>query len=135
MIDIENEIITDVISALRGKYDDDIYVTGEPLSSIPTALPAVGIIATSNIEPRNKRDSSGKEKFANFVFQVSIYSNKTSGRKSQIKEIHALIDNVLRGHGFRRDNDDALYVINDGKIYVKPVRYVVQSDGKYTYGI
>ena len=78
MIDIETEVFSIVSAEVRKKYPK-IYMTGEYVKS-PPSFPCVSLIETDNQVYRNTRDSGRIENHAQVLYEVNVYSNKTSGK-------------------------------------------------------
>ena len=100
MIDIETEVFSIVSAEVRKKYPK-IYMTGEYVKS-PPSFPCVSLIETDNQVYRNTRDSGCIENHAQVLYEVNVYSNKTSGKKTECKAIIALIDSKMEALGFTR---------------------------------
>ena len=132
MIDIEAKIYSPIRTALMNAYDG-IYVTSEPTA--PSAkFPAVSIVQEDNYMSVRKMDNSGAERFATVMFQVDVYSNKASGRKSQCKEIMGFIDTMLYQLNFTRLSLTPIPMANDG-YYRLSARYRAETDGETMYRI
>ena len=56
------------------------------------------------------------------MYEVNVYSNKTSGKKSECKEIIAVIDDILLGLGFTRTMKNPVSM-DDATIYRMVTRY------------
>ena len=132
MIDIENKIYSPIRTALVDAYDG-IYVTSEPTATT-AKFPAVSIVQEDNYMSINKLDNSGAERFATVMFQVDVYSNKASGRKSQCKEIMNVVDNMLFALNFTRLSLTPIPMANDG-YYRLSARYRAETDGTNLYRI
>ena len=68
----------------------------------------------------------------NFMYEANVYSNKTSGKKSECKEIIALIDAEMLAMGFVRTTLTAVPNEYDSTIYRMVGRYTatVSADHK-----
>ena len=132
MIDIEAKIYSPIRTALVNAYDG-IYVTSEPTATT-AKFPAVSIVQQDNYMSINKLDNSGVERFATIMFQVDVYSNKASGRKSQCKEIMNVVDNMLFALNFTRLSLTPIPMANDG-YYRLSARYRAETDGTNLYRI
>ena len=82
----------------------------------------------------NKLDNSGEERFATIMFQVDVYSNKASGKKSQCKEIMNVVDTMLFALNFTRLSLTPIPMANDG-YYRLSARYRAETDGTNLYRI
>lgn len=128
MIDIENEIFNSVATKLRNEYDG-IFVSGEYVAT-PSSFPAVSIEEKDNYTYANGIDSSG-EKFVSVMYEVNVYSNKQVGKKSQAKEIMALIDEDMLRIGLTRSSNQPMEMPNqETNIYRLVARYraIVSTD-------
>ena len=132
MIDIENKIYSPIRTALVNAYDG-IFVTSEPTATT-AKVPAVSIVQQDNYMSINKLDNSGEERFATVMFQVDVYSNKASGRKSQCKEIMGFIDKMLYDLNFTRLSLTPVPMANDG-YYRLTARYRAETDGETMYTV
>lgn len=132
MIDIENKIYSPIRTALVNAYEG-IYVTSEPTAT-SAKFPAVSIVQEDNYMSISKLDNSGEEKFATVMFQVDVYSNKASGRKSQCKEIMGVIDTILYQMNFTRLSLTPVPMANEG-YYRLTARYRAETDGTNLYRI
>ena len=132
MIDIEAKIYSPIRTALVNAYDG-IFVTSEPTATT-AKFPAVSIVQQDNYMSINKLDNSGMERFATVMFQVDVYSNKASGRKSQCKEIMGVIDTMLYGMNFTRLSLTPVPMANDG-YYRLTARYRAETDGTNLYRV
>lgn len=94
MIDIETEVFSIVSAEVRKKYPK-IYMTGEYVKS-PPSFPCVSLIETDNQVYRNTRDSGCIENHAQVLYEVNVYSNKTSGKKTECKAIMRLLNFSIR---------------------------------------
>ena len=128
MIDIESELFTSVAEAVRETYPS-IYMTGEYVKT-PPSFPCVSLIEIDNVIYTNGRDSGGIENFAQVSYEVNVYSNKTSGKKSQCKAILAIIDTEMESMGFTRTLMNQIPNEDDATIYRMVARYraVVSKD-------
>ena len=77
-------------------------------------------------------DSGSGENHANVMYEVNVYSNKTSGKKSECKAIIALIDEEMLAMGFSRVSLTPVPNEYDSSIYRMVGRYraTVSSDMK-----
>ena len=132
MIDIESQIYSPIRTALVNDYDG-IFVTSEPTAT-SAKFPAVSIVQQDNYMSINKLDNSGAERFATIMFQVDVYSNKASGKKSECKEIMNVVDNMLFAMNFTRLSLTPIPMANDG-YYRLSARYRAETDGTTLYRI
>lgn len=120
MIDIENEVFTKVASELRSQFTG-INVYGEDVRS-PSQFPCVSIVEADNYTVKSTQDSGSNENHANLMYEVNVYSNKTSGKKTECKEILSAIDDILLGLGFTRTMKNPVSM-DDATIYRMITRY------------
>jgi hypothetical protein len=128
MINIESEIFNIVATAIRSEYPD-AYVVGEYVKS-PSRFPCVSIVEMDNTAYDRTQSSGSLENHANVTYEVNIYSNKTSGKKSECKAIASLIDNEFATLGFSRTMLQPIPNVDDATIYRMTGRYngVVSKD-------
>ena len=121
MIDIENEIFTIVANAVRTVYPD-IYMTGEYVKS-PTIFPCVSLVEMDNQAYTKTQSSDSGENHADLMYELDIYSNKKSGKKSECKKIASLIDNEMAALNFSRVMLQPIPNMDDATIYRMKGRY------------
>lgn len=121
MIDVENEVFNDTAVALRAKYNP-ISVYGERVAE-PAVFPSVSIVEKDNYNVERTRTGPTSENHVGVMYEVDVYSNKSVGKKSQSKEVLAVIDTVLSGFGFVRTYSGPIPNANDNTIYRMKARY------------
>ena len=128
MIDIEKEIFTAIATAVRNKYPG-AYVVGEYVKS-PSKFPCVSVVEIDNSAYDKTQTSGSLENHADVTYEVNIYSNKTSGKKSECKAIASLIDNEFATLGLSRTMLQPIPNMDDATIYRMTGRYmgVVSKD-------
>lgn len=99
MIDIENKMFGIVKSAVQASYPKASLASVQTNS--PKTLPFVSEIMIDDYEHKESMDSSMKEKYADCVFEVNVYTSG-DGKKTLAKSIVALIDSAMKGEGFSR---------------------------------
>lgn len=132
MINVETEIFNIIATAVRSEYPD-AYVVGEYVKS-PSQFPCVSIVEMDNVAYEKTESSSGVENHASITHEINIYSNKTSGKKSECKAIASLIDDEYATLGFSRTMLQPIPNVDDATIYRMTGRYrgVVSKD-KYVF--
>lgn len=115
MIDIENEIFTMLKTRLSSEFPG-IFVTGEYVAA-PPKFPAVSIQEVENDVYRRSQDSGSMENHDMITYEVNVYSNKTSGKKTECKAIAKIIDYELLQKGFTRHMLFPVPNVNDASIY------------------
>ena len=121
MVNVENEIFDIVAKAVRAVYPD-IYISGEYVNS-PPKFPAVSIIEMDNSAYTRTQTNDSVENHAVLMYEVNVYSNKQSGKKSECKSISALIDNEFAALGFSRSMLQPIPNMDDATIYRITGRY------------
>lgn len=121
MIDIENEIFQRLATIVRNKYPK-IFMTGEYVKA-PPSFPCVSIIEMDNQVLRSTRDSSNIENHVQVLYEINVYSNKTSGKKSECKAILAIIDSEMGELGFTRTMMNPIPNEENATIYRVVARY------------
>lgn len=129
MIDCENEVYTRVARVLREKFPG-IDIAGEYVNA-PSVFPHVSITQSDNAVISAKM--TGSAEFAQVMFEVNVYSNKTEGRKSECKSIMNVIDETLFKMNFKRLALTPVPNMEDATIYRLVARYRVATDGKHFY--
>ena len=132
MIDIETKIYSPLATALKAEYPD-IFVTGEPVPTPGKPL-VVGIVQQDNYMSENKLDNSGRERFATLMFQIDVYSNLQTGKKSKCKEVMGFIDEMMFKLNFTRLSLTPLPSPDTG-YYRYTARYRAETDGETMYRI
>ena len=132
MIDIEKDIFNIVAKAVRNVYPN-IYISGEYVKSPPT-FPAVSLVEMDNSVYTRTQSSDNVENHADLMYELNVYSNKQSGKKSECKAIASLIDNELATLGFSRTMLQPIPNMDDATIYRILGRYrAVASNDKKIY--
>ena len=128
MINVENEIFNIIAKAVRNAYPQ-AYVVGEYVKS-PPKFPCVSIVEMDNTAYERTQTSGSLENHADLMYEVNVYSNKTSGKKSECKAIASLIDNEFAALGFSRTTLQPIPNVDDATIYRMLGRYrgVVSKD-------
>lgn len=121
MIDIENAVFNTVADKVRDVFPD-IFMAGEYVNS-PPSFPAVSLVEADNSTRIETIDSGANENHANVMYEVNVYSNKTTGKKSECKSIFALIDKEMLALGFSRVTLTPVPNMNDSTIYRMVARY------------
>lgn len=120
MINIENQIVTKVYNELVKSYKS-IEVSSEE-DRVPTSFPFVSIMESDNYSYKSTITSSCNENHAVVTYEVNVYSNKTSGKKTQAKKIMSIVDDVLLNLGFSRSTMNPVS-LNDATICRYVARY------------
>lgn len=128
MINIENEIFDDVSTKVRTSVSD-VFMSGEYVKS-PPHFPAVSLVEMSNSTYGSTITSSETENHSVLMYEVNVYSNKKTGKKSECRKILSIIDDAMRSLGFTRSMLEPIPNINDATIYRMVARYtaIVSKD-------
>ena len=125
MIDMEDEIFGEVSEKVYEKFAEkcpDLFVTGEYVKS-PPSFPCVSLVEVDNAVFRNSQTTEGRENHAAVMYELNVYSNKSSGKKAECKEIVAFIDELLMGLNFTRTMLEPVPNQEDATIYRMLGRY------------
>lgn len=120
MIDIENSIFTKIATELRLQFSS-ISIFGEDVR-IPSSFPCVSIVEADNYTLRKTQDSGSNENHAILMYEINVYSNKTSGKKTECKDIFSVIDSILLNLGFTRSLRNPV-TMDEATIYRMVGRY------------
>ena len=120
MIDIENQIIDKISEDLQDDFPNIEISSSE--EHIPSSFPFVSVVEADNSVYRKTRDNSSKEVHALLMYEVNVYSNKTTGRKKECKEIFAIINDTFQALNFTRLTKRPLN-LEDSSIYRMVGRY------------
>lgn len=129
MVDIENEVFTELATALRERFTP-IYVSGE-LSLNPSTFPAVFIEEADNYSDVFTRDSSTNDRHSVLMYEVNVFSNKSVGKKAEAKAIFKVIDSVFDNLGFTRKSK--VPVNFDDTTYRIVGQYTATADDRHIY--
>jgi hypothetical protein len=121
LIDIESLVFTRVANRVRERFPN-IFMTGEYVKS-PSSLPAASLVEMDNSIRESTVDSGSNENHANVMYEANVYSNKTTGKKSECKAILALIDEEMTAMGFVRSTLTPVPNEYDSTIYRMVARY------------
>lgn len=128
MINVETEIFNIVAKAIRSAFNG-AYVVGEYVKT-PSKFPCVSIVEIDNTAYDRTQTSGSLENHADVTYEINIYSNKTSGKKSECRAIASLIDDEYAALGFSRTMLQPILNADDATIYRIVGRYrgVVSKD-------
>jgi hypothetical protein len=121
VIDVESKVFQKCADAFRAAYPNG-YIAPEYVSQ-PPKFPAVSVVEMDNNVDERAMDNGNVENAVNVMYQVDVYSNKTTGKKAQAKAIVALIDEVLAQYRFIRTFCNPIQNMNDATIYRMTARY------------
>lgn len=131
MIDIENQIYTPIAEALRGEFPG-ISVSGQYVPA-PSSFPFVSIVEQDNYSESEHLTSSDRESFATLMYEVTVYSDKATGKKAVCRNIMKFIDDLLYAKNFKRLSLSPIPNLENATIYRLVARYRVETDGTNLY--
>lgn len=128
MIDYSNEIFNIVAGDLRSTFKG-IKVVGEYVAA-PTMFPLVTIDETQNIPVH--LDSGTRNKYAEVVYRVQVFSNSKKGKRAQAREIYSRIEDMMQSLGMFAETYTTTPAIYNSEIYCITVTYraVVDQEGR-----
>ena len=121
MISIESAVFNRVATKVRAVFPDTFFA-GEYVKS-PPSFPAVSLVEMDNSTRVDTIDSRSNENHANVMYEVNVYSNKTAGKKTECREILALLDEEMLAMGFSRSTLTPVPNEYDSSIYRMVARY------------
>ena len=131
MIDVENQIYTPIAEALREAFPG-IDTSGEYVKA-PSAFPHVSIVEQDNYLTLTHLSTSDSEEFATIMYEVNVYSNKSSGKKAQCRSIMKVIDDLMYRRNFTRISLSPVPNLENATIYRLVARYRAETDGVNLY--
>lgn len=119
--DIESEVLTTVKTRLKADFSA-IYVTSENVP-VPPQFPAASIVETNSSAHTKSIDTAGIH-HNDLLYTVNVYSNLSSSKKQQCKQIMLAIDDEMEKMGFIRTSREPMEMPNDDtSIYRMVARY------------
>ena len=131
MIDVESKVYTPIAVGLRNAFSG-IFVSGEYVKA-PSSFPHVSLVEMDNYTSADRLDTADEERFSTLMYEVNVYSNKTSGKKSECKKIIGFIDDLMYKMNFKRLSLAPVPNMDDATIYRMTARYRVETDGENFY--
>lgn len=131
MIDVESKVYTPIAVALRDTFSG-IFISGEYVKA-PSSFPHVSLVEMDNYTSADRLDTADEERFSILMYEVNVYSNKTSGKKSECKKIIGFIDDLMYKMNFKRLSLAPVPNMDDATIYRMTARYRVETDGENFY--
>ena len=128
MIDLENDIFDYAAKALRAAHTG-IDVAAEYVE-MPAKFPHVSIVEADKRILERMRTNNIENAVA-VMYEVNVYSNKASGKKSEAKAIANTLDDVLSGIGFTRTFREQVPNLRDATIYRIVCRYEAVIDKNF----
>lgn len=121
MIDVENLVIDTISKALKASAYSSTLVVSD-YTDTPSSFPCVSVIEMDNYTYRRTQDNDLKEHHTNVMYEVNVYSNKSSGSKSEAKKIMEIVDTTFQNMKFTRTVKQAI-PNKDKTIYRIVARY------------
>lgn len=136
MIDMEDDIFDEVSEKVYAAFEKkcpDLLIMSEYVKS-PSSFPFISIVEIDNATFRNSQTTEGHENHVAVTYEVNVYSNKTSGKKAECKELAAFIDEQLLELNFTRTTLEPVPNQDEATIYRMLGRYrAVISKNKTIY--
>lgn len=129
MIDIENEVNNIVYNAVIGTYPNAKF--DSVLNLTPSEFPCVCVEEVANVVRSSSVDSGSNERHATVTYEINVFTNKTSGKKQQAKDIIAKIDSALLAVGFERTSTSP-FTLDNGTLYRMVIRYSATVSENHT---
>lgn len=131
MIDIEREVYTPIAQSLRAAFSK-INVSGEYVKA-PSTFPHVSLVEQDNYITAERMDTSDTETFATLMYEVNVYSDKGTGKKSECRSIMKFIDDMMYARNFTRLSLAPVPNLENATIYRLVARYRAETDGTTLY--
>lgn len=127
MIDFENLIVDAITEKVLATFAN-AEIVSEYVPK-PSSFPHVYIRETANVSDSRSFRVNGGEANARLTYTIDVFSNKQSGKKSECKEVMAIIDQMMQSYHFVRSFCEPFPNENDATIYRIVARYTkLQSD-------
>lgn len=100
MISLENQVIDAIDKELATAYPSAVVTAGYVRSS--SQFPCVQVVEIDTRVLERASTLSTIEVMATVVIEINFFSNKTSSKKEECKELAAITDDVMENLGFMR---------------------------------
>lgn len=131
MIDIESQVYTPIATALRAAFPT-ITVSGEYIKA-PSSFPYASVVEQDNYTTSEHLDSGNQERFATIMYEVNVYSDKSTGKKTECRSIMKVIDDLMYAQNFTRISLSPVPNLENATIYRLVARYRAETDGTLLY--
>ena len=131
MLNVFPSVYTDIATPIRAAYPS-VFMTGERVAA-PTKFPCVMVVEADNYEDAAYRNNTLTEQITALMYEITVYSNLTSGKRSQCIDILQIIDDVMKRKNGTRIARVEGYLDTEGKIYMVTARYRAKTDGVNWY--
>lgn len=125
MISPESFVFSPLAKLLRATYPGAMVYGEKPKS--PAQFPVITIVETDN-SVLQKMSTINIENAAVLLYEVNVYSNKTSGKKQECKDIMETIDDEFARMNFTRTMCNPVENLEDSTIYRMVARYTGVAD-------
>lgn len=115
MITIENQVVNEIITALNTDYPGT--TVSSEYTRTPSKFPFVEVVEMDNSVYKQASSLSQIEVMAQLTYEIQIFSNKKSGKKTECKKIAAIVDGVMESLGFYRMMLNQVLNYEDATIY------------------
>ena len=126
MIDVESRVFTDLKAYVIAKLpalaltDDNFDSSYNPS---PAVFPHICIEQYDTYIDSQYESTADKETYRAIVFQIDVYSNNTSGKKTESKKIAGVIDDWFYSRNLKCTAMSPTPNLNDATIYRLTSRY------------
>lgn len=121
MIDVENELYTDVYNEIIKEFPD-ITMTGE-YEIAQSSFPCLYFMEQDNSVRKSTMTGGKVENFADVMYEAAAYSNKNPGKKAECKAILQIVDRVMSRRGLRRTMKQIIPNMLDATVCRMVARY------------
>ncbi len=115
MISLENQVIDAIDRELATAYPSAVVTAGYVRSS--SQFPCVQVVEIDTRVLERASTLSTIEEMATVVIEINFFSNKTSSKKEECKELAAITDEVMENLGFMRTMLSQTPNYEDSKIF------------------
>lgn len=122
MIDVENLVIDTVSKAIKADTTYANTTISSEYTDTPSDFPFVSIVEADNSTYRRTQDNDLKEHHTNVMYEVNVFSNKITGKKTEAKKIMEIVDSSFQNMKFTRTFKNAI-PNKDKTIYRIVARY------------
>lgn len=130
-MDCENEVFDRLYESIVAEFPDaDI---SSDVVRVPSSFPHVSIVMNDTYDVAELKDSGNENNFSSVAFEINVYSNKTSGKKSECKKIVDVINREMSAMNFTKTAQTPVLNMDDYSIYRIVSRYNAVTDDGHFY--
>lgn len=129
MIDIESSVFNYVATKLRNAVEG--ITVADEYQRFPKKFPFTSIEEKNNSVVPSRRTTK-IENMVSVMYEITVYSNKDSGKKKEAKRIMALADSYMEELGFTRTFMNPIPNLEDATVYRLVARYEAEVDETIT---